>query len=413
MLKRINIGKRLMLSFGLAGAAMAVAALMVLFSYRNLNTAMKNAQIQTQNSTLDQQVQKEMNQAIGEVQAQISLNTRIIIAGTILALLGVAFLAMVITRSIVVPVKGFMVVLDAVAQGDLTIRARVDSKDEIGRLGASLNRALGQIRESLTEVARASASVAAGAAELSASAGQMMVSTQEIAKGGEVLHAATDTVASTVTQFLANVEQVADNVRISVEQTEKAVNATESGAMGGRETAERMALVREATRNISKAVGVIQEIAAQTNLLSLNAAIEAAKAGSHGKGFAVVAEEVRKLATRSSQATVDIEVLIRETHEAVEGGVSSVQKTSGLMNHIHGAIESIASHVREIGAATAEQSCTGGEIARRMDESAREVGQNATATRQLSAAVQEIGRTASNLALVSETMAMAVGRFQV
>ena len=140
---------------------------------------------------------------------------------------------------------------------------------------------------------------------------------------------------------------------------------------------------------------------------------EAAKAGDHGKGFAVVADEVRKLATRSSQATVDIERLIRETHEAVEGGVSSVQTTSGLMDHIHNTITSIASHVREIGAAATEQSSTGGEIARRMDESAREVGQNATATQQLSATVQDIGRTASRLTLVSETMALAVGRFQV
>jgi methyl-accepting chemotaxis protein len=110
---------------------------------------------------------------------------------------------------------------------------------------------------------------------------------------------------------------------------------------------------------------------------------------------------------------VDIEKLIRETHAAVEGGVSSVQVTSGLMGHIHHAIARIAGHVKEIGAATTEQSCTGVEIAKRMDESAREVGHNATATQQLSATVLGIGRTASELALVSETMALAVARFQV
>jgi len=362
---------------------------------------------------LDQYGRTAMDRSVSHTRDLIRFNTEVILAGTVLGMLGLTFLALAITGGIVRPVKGFMAVLEAVAQGDLTVQAPVESRDEIGQLGGSLNHALAQIRGSLQQVASASGSVARGAGELAASADQMTVTTQEIARGGETLSATTEVVASVVTAFLARVEQVAGNVRSSVEQTGNAVDATENGAGASRETGQRMALIREATRNIGKAVAVIQDIAQQTNLLALNAAIEAAKAGENGKGFAVVAAEVGKLAERSAQATVEIEKLIRDTHVAVEGGVASVAATAGMMSHIHQAIATIASQVKEIGAATREQSGTGAEISRRMAESAREVGQNATATHQLSATVQEIGRTASELAQVSETMALAVARFQV
>jgi methyl-accepting chemotaxis protein len=362
---------------------------------------------------LDQHGRAEMAQAIHEVKAQIAFNEKAISLMVLLGLAGVAVLAILIGRSIVGPIKGFVQLLGKVAEGNLTVTAEVDSADEIGQLGTSLNHALGQIRHSIQEVAQASATVASGATELSASAEQMMATTSEMAKGGETLHTVTDSVASAVTQFLASVEQVAGNVRLSVEQAGKAVAATAAGAKGGKATGQRMERVKGATQNISKAILVIQEIAQQTNLLSLNAAIEAAKAGEKGKGFAVVAEEVRKLAERSRQATVDIEKLVNETHEAVEQSASAVLATCDHMDAIHSNISSIASHVGEIGTATTEQSSTGNEIAKRMHESAREVGRNATATQQLSATVQEITRTASDLALVSDRMALAVAQFQV
>ena len=256
-------------------------------------------------------------------------------------------------------------------------------------------------------------SVASGATELSASAEQMSTTTHEIAKSGEMLHGATDSVASAIVQFLASVEQVAGNVKISADFTDEAVRATEEGATGSKDAGERMGRIRKATAKIASAVNVIREIAQQTNLLSLNAAIEAAKAGEQGKGFSVVAEEVRKLAERSRQATVEIEKLILETHEAVEGGFASVQTTTALMDRIQGMITKVAARVREIGMATREQSSTASEIAKRMEESAGEVGQNATATQELSATVQEISRTAADLARVSETMAVAVARFRI
>jgi methyl-accepting chemotaxis protein len=306
-----------------------------------------------------------------------------------------------------------MGVLGTVASGNLTGQAQVDSADELGQLGASLNHALQRMRETLREVSSAALSVASGATELSASAEQMTATTGEIARSGEQLHLATATVSSAVSQFMASVEQVAGHVKVSVEQTQQSVTATEAGSQGSRVAAECMDRIQVVTGKIATAIAVIQEIANQTNLLSLNAAIEAAKAGEKGRGFSVVADEVRKLAERSRQAALEIAQMTQDTRTAVMEGLSSVQTTSGLMSGIHEAISKASSQIRVIGSATQEQISTSGEIAKHMEESAREVSQNAVATQQLSATVQEISRTASVLAMVSETMALAVAKFQI
>jgi len=362
---------------------------------------------------LDVQRKARMAEALGQAESQIRRETWLLatVGGATLA--AVAFLAWALTRSIVQPIHGFMGLLGRLAEGDLTSECRIAAADEIGQLGRSFNHSLHNLRDSLREVEQASRAVASGAVELSAAAEEMSATTQEIARGSEVLHGTTDSVSAAMIQFMTSVDQVAGNVKSSVAQTGQAVSATEAGAAGGREAAGQMERIRETSGKISKAVVVIKEIAQQTNLLSLNAAIEAAKAGEQGKGFAVVAEEVRKLADRSRQATVEIEQLINETQEAVHGGVQSMHGITELMERISRSTADVSGQVREIGSATQEQSATAVEITRRLEESAREVGQNAAATHQLSATVQEISRTAADLAKVSEAMTGAVGRFRL
>ena len=354
-----------------------------------------------------------MKASLQGAEAQIRRSEIILVSAGVLAILLAVALGWTITRSIVGPIRGFMTVIGSLAEGDLTREAAVDSKDEIGQLGQSLNQALSRLREAMREVSSASLSVSSGATELSASAEQMSATTNEIAKSGELLHSTTESVAAATLQFQTSVEHVAGNVKVSVGHTDQAVGATEEGAKGTQAAGEGMTRIREVTGKIASAVAVIREIAQQTNLLSLNAAIEAAKAGEQGKGFAVVAEEVRKLADRSRQATVEIEKLIQDTHSVVEEGGQAVAVTSGLMGRIQDAIVNVSSLIREIGTATQEQSRTSSEIAQRMEESAREVGQNAVATQELSATVQEISRTASDLARVSSNLAEAVARFKV
>jgi len=321
--------------------------------------------------------------------------------------------AMVISRGIIRPVRAFQGVLGAAAAGDLRVTAPATTRDEIGELGTSLNVMLGRQRETLRGVTGAADTVASGATELSASAEEMSATTHQIARSGETLNGVMEQVAAAMLELAASVQEVAGNVKTSQEEARRAVQAADTGARDGEQAARRMERILVTTGNIAKAVRVIQEIARQTNLLSLNAAIEAAKAGAQGKGFSVVAEEVRKLAERSRQAAVEIEGLIQESREAVEDGAQAVRAITGLLGGIHGAIEGVASRVQEIGAATAEQTHTADEVSRRVDEASREVGQNATATQQLSATVLEVARTSSELARASEGLAATVGQFKV
>ena len=331
----------------------------------------------------------------------------------VLALAAGVAAAVLATRSITRPLDSFAAVMETAARGDLTVQARAEGRDELAALGRSLNHMLAGLKATLGEVGRSAASVASGATELSASSEQMSAATTQIAKGGETVHQVTEQVAAAIVQLSASVQQVAGNVRQSVDQSRLAVAATEQSGADARRTAEGMERIRSATANIAKGVGVIQEIARQTNLLSLNAAIEAAKAGAQGKGFAVVAEEVRKLAERSRQSAIEIEGLLAETHAAVEAGRTSVQGGLDLMAKVQEAIGTIAGMVGEIGSATGEQSRTAQEVTRRVEETSREMGQNAAATQQLSATVHEVSRTAADLARISESLRLSVAQFQV
>jgi len=162
-----------------------------------------------------------------------------------------------------------------------------------------------------------------------------------------------------------------------------------------------------------KGVGVINEIARQTNLLSLNAAIEAAKAGAQGKGFAVVAEQIRKLAERSGTAAREISQLIQECNEAIARGSSTVGTSVATLHGIAENIAQVASMVTEIGAASEEQALTGQEVTRQVEGGAQGAASTAHATSELSTTVQEVARTSSDLARVSEGLAAAVSRFKL
>jgi len=169
-----------------------------------------------------------------------------------------------------------------------------------------------------------------------------------------------------------------------------------------RGTTREMQEIRESTGKIVQAVQVIQENANQTNLLSLNAGIEAAKAGAHGKGFSVVAEEIRKLAERSARAAREIEQIILRTQEAVAGGVASVDTTLGHLEAIGERISGVSGHIRDIGGLSREQAKTSGGVGAMMDQTASRLDQNAVATQELAATVQEITRTAEDLSKVAE-----------
>jgi len=335
-----------------------------------------------------------------------------LIGAAVLVVIGLIVVYFV-RRNILRPLTALSGSISRMALGDLTVHAQVQNRDEIGQLAETFNRMVGELNQSLQNVEMASSRVASGSIELAASAEQMSRTVDDTAKVGEHLQEAGRQVQENLKGLDANVTAMSDHTRRTGLESEKAVQDTARGQAAGVGTAGEMHQISEASGMIARAAQVIQEIANQTNLLSLNAAIEAAKAGAHGKGFAVVAEEVRKLAERSAGAATEIRQIIARTQEAVAGGVASVGVTREHLEAIAKRISEVSGHIQEIGGLSRDQAKTTGEVGRMMDQTASRLDQNAVATQQLAATVQEITRTADDLSKVAEGLKDIVKGFKL
>jgi len=303
-------------------------------------------------------------------------------------------------------------IVGQVAQGDFTVAVDVHTGAEESVLAAIRNME-GQLRTTVHRINGEATQVASGSTELSASAAELSATTSSIARTTEEQRAGAERIAAAITQFSASIEQVSQSVRSAEAQAQDAVRATEDGNEAGQATVASMQSITDATGRIIQGVQVIQDIARQTNLLSLNAAIEAAKAGTMGKGFAVVAEEIRKLAERSAASAKEISAIVEGTQEAVSNGQTTVERAVRALSQIQGFIGSLSSMMREIQAATDEQTRTSQEVAQQIDQSAQHSAQTAGGIREVSLTVDEIARTASDLARIAEQLSGLMRQFKV
>jgi methyl-accepting chemotaxis protein len=334
------------------------------------------------------------------------------------ALLGGAFIVAILvalisrnrSKAMVLPLRQLV---QGLRDSDLSKQITVSTKDEIGDAADAFNAYNGKMRTTVRTIGSYADRVASGSAELAATSQEMARAVHDIAKVSEELKASGEQVTRAMESLNGNVEAMRERTRLTGARSNEAVEDTARGAEAGQGASQGMEQIREATSQVVKAVQVIQDIARQTNLLSLNAAIEAAKAGTMGKGFAVVAEEVRKLAERSRSAALEIAQLNERTQEAVAGGVDGMKISLSNLQTIREKITGIAASIQEIGTLSQAQAETSQDVAQRMNQTTDRLAQNASATQELSATVLEITKTSDDLAGVAEGLRTVVEGFKV
>jgi methyl-accepting chemotaxis protein len=305
-----------------------------------------------------------------------ALRRQMMLSGALVGLVGIVLFGLVILRGIVWPLKEAVEVAHRLADGDLSLRIEARAADEVG----SLQRALQNVVERLTQ---SISGVRAGASMVASASAQLALASRALSAGTVEQASSVAETSTNLDQITASITQNAGNSRTAGEVALQGAKDAELGAKAVRDTIAVMSAIAER-------VSIVGEIAQRTNLISLNASIEAARVGEQGRGFAVVAEEVRRLAERSRGAAEEISALATRS-------LGVAERSGALLHDLVPSIRKTADLVKQVAAATQEQSDGVGQINRAMAQVEQVTQRNASSAEELSATAGALSGQAEEL----------------